>query len=98
MAVLFFIISAGIGFVLTLLSLVRASKQGNLSPLRYSLILAAGLGLTTLVSFLAPFFAPNVGVRLEIPTIVFGIALSIFIFVSTYGVVWIWSKIKAKRN
>lgn len=96
MATILFIITGASGFILTILTLRYALKQKQLTHHQYALILAAGFGLTWLISFLAPFFVPGITNQIKPSLVLFWIVHSMFVTAVTYGIAKLWFILKSR--
>jgi len=96
MAILIFLIVAALGIVSTVIILFRKSKNNGLASHQYALILAIGLGLTWMLSFLAPLVFS--GWQFKSSLLVFIIVISVLVFVMTYGIARIFLSKKKNKD
>jgi len=97
MSTIYFIIAAISGFGLTVGTLLRFRKRGDLRPHQHALILSVGFFITWLASFFAPFFAPESRAPNN-GAIIFGIALAISTGLMTYAIVYIVMTIMERKK
>ncbi len=86
MAILFFLITATAGILLTTIIIRSTHKNDTLTKHQHALILATCFFVTWLCSFFAPFMAPELIKVLKRDLIIFGLAHSAFIGVIAYCV------------
>jgi hypothetical protein len=98
MAAFYFVIVSATGLFLTTITLKYVMQRSSLTHHHYALVLALGFGLTWMVAFFAPFFAPEVTYSLEPLLVLFIVGHSILVTIMTYVIARVWFGVKTKRD